>query len=400
LYPESDSVLIYRLWQSHIMRGRKRSDLSSLEGKSIGSFREALKSEVTTDVYQRRLALFLKWARLTADEFVAGAKKDPHRIQDLITSYMLVQKGRAVKREISASTLSNYRKPIRLLLEMNDVTSINWKRISRLMPSGRRFALDRAPTLEEIRLIIGRSDIRVQAIILVMLSGGIRLGAWDYLDWGHVEPIRVGRTVKAAKLRVYAGEPEEYTAFITPEAYGKLEEYIGYRSQCGEKITKGSPLVRDKWLAPTRGGPKGDVNNPKRLESNGVKRLLDDTFWRLRIRTERKRRHEFSIHSFRKYFKTRAEQVMKPINVETLMGHSTGVSDSYYRPTEKDLLDDYLRAVPLLTVSEVEEVRRESLAVEQKNSERLRQLEELVSGLVAAKGAQVLALRRRRKSGT
>ncbi|MFL6363587.1 MAG: hypothetical protein ACJ719_00050 [Nitrososphaeraceae archaeon] len=41
---------------------------------------------------------------------------------------------------------------------------------------------------------------------------------------------------------------------------------------------------------------------------------------------------------------------MKPINVETLMGHSTGISDSYYRPTEKELLDDYLKIVDHLIV--------------------------------------------------
>ena len=55
---------------------------------------------------------------------------------------------------------------------------------------------------------------------------------------------------------------------------------------------------------------------------------------------------------------------MKPINVETLMGHSTGISDSYYRPTENDLLDDYLKIVDHLTIrtestfkAEVEQVK-------------------------------------------
>jgi hypothetical protein len=55
---------------------------------------------------------------------------------------------------------------------------------------------------------------------------------------------------------------------------------------------------------------------------------------------------------------------MKPINVETLMGHSTGISDSYYRPTEKELLDDYLKVVDHLTIrtestfkAEVEQVK-------------------------------------------
>jgi hypothetical protein len=38
------------------------------------------------------------------------------------------------------------------------------------------------------------------------------------------------------------------------------------------------------------------------------------------------------------------------VNVETLMAHSTGISDHYYRPTEHDLLKDYLKAVNNLTI--------------------------------------------------
>ena len=32
------------------------------------------------------------------------------------------------------------------------------------------------------------------------------------------------------------------------------------------------------------------------------------------------------------------------------MGHNIGVSKSYYKPSEKDILDDYLKAVDLLTI--------------------------------------------------
>ena len=91
---------------------------------------------------------------------------------------------------------------------------------------------------------------------------------------------------------------------------------------------------------------------------------------------------------------------MKPINVETLMGHSVGISDSYYRPTEKELLEDYLKAVPLLTVSEVEEVRRESQLSRQQLEERLAQLEGLVSELVAEKGEQAHAQHHTRSEDT
>ena len=33
---------------------------------------------------------------------------------------------------------------------------------------------------------------------------------------------------------------------------------------------------------------------------------------------------------------------MKPINIEKLMGHSIGISGSYYRATENELLEDYV----------------------------------------------------------
>lgn len=45
-----------------------------------------------------------------------------------------------------------------------------------------------------------------------------------------------------------------------------------------------------------------------------------------------------------------AEQSMKPANVELTMGHDIGVSKSYYKPTEKEILEDYLKAVDLLSI--------------------------------------------------
>jgi len=49
------------------------------------------------------------------------------------------------------------------------------------------------------------------------------------------------------------------------------------------------------------------------------------------------------------FFNTYAAQVMKPLNVKLLMGHSTGVEGSYYKPTVAEVLDDYLKTVSLLT---------------------------------------------------
>lgn len=55
-------------------------------------------------------------------------------------------------------------------------------------------------------------------------------------------------------------------------------------------------------------------------------------------------------HGFRKYFKTMAEQQMKSLHVEILMDHSTGLADNYYRISDEELLSEYLKAVPALSI--------------------------------------------------
>ena len=50
---------------------------------------------------------------------------------------------------------------------------------------------------------------------------------------------------------------------------------------------------------------------------------------------------------------------MKSINIEILMGHSLGISDSYYRIPEMELLEDYLKAVDHLTINENNILRRQ-----------------------------------------
>jgi hypothetical protein len=71
---------------------------------------------------------------------------------------------------------------------MNDLV-LNWKKITRGLPRGRRAANDRAPTLEEIQRLIEYPDRRIKPIVNTMVSSGIRIGAWDYLQWKHVLPI-------------------------------------------------------------------------------------------------------------------------------------------------------------------------------------------------------------------
>jgi len=329
-------------------------------------FFDAIKSPVTRRKYEKRLDLFLRHIGIEGDTFEERARSFASKARDVqwatmvINDYMRYQKERALRKEISESTVPNYYKPIKLFLEMNDIV-LNWKKIARRIPRGSSHADDRAPSKDEIRRILTYPDRRIKPIVFTMASSGIRVGAWDYLNLEDVVPIdREGRIV-AAKLTVYRGTDDEYKTFISPEAYKALQEYIEFRRSSGERIGPKSPLVRDLFH-PDRGA-KGEPHIPKRLKSSGVKRLIEKALKGTGVRMqleEGKRRYEFQAdHGFRKFFKSACERHMKTLHVEMLMGHDIGLSASYYRPSEDELLASYTRALPDLVVSEEEELRRE-----------------------------------------
>jgi integrase len=128
-------------------------------------------------------------------------KADSNWLANNVIRYLHTHRERVERREISASTLNNYTKPIKLFCEQLEI-ALPWKRITRGLPRGRRYANDRVPTIDEIRKIIQYPDRRIKAIVYTMASSRIRLGAWNYFKWGHVIPVEKEGKVVASKLRV------------------------------------------------------------------------------------------------------------------------------------------------------------------------------------------------------
>lgn len=102
---------------------------------------------------------------------------------------------------------------------------IPWKKITRGLPRGRQASNDRALTIEEIRKLLDYQDRGIKPIVFTMVSSGISLGAWDLLQWKHIEPLteKTGEII-AARLIVYAVDIE---AFITAQAYHALKDVNG-----------------------------------------------------------------------------------------------------------------------------------------------------------------------------
>jgi hypothetical protein len=359
---------------------------------------------MTRNRYQTRVSKFFhftgvpgKTLQQKARNFAKKGKKDTNWALSNILRFIYFQRERADRKEITGGTIRNYTKSIKLFCDMADIP-IQWKKIMRGLPRGKRHADDRIPTLEELKKLIEYPDRRIKAIVYTMASSGIRVGAWDYLRWGNLKPIEKNGEVIAAKMIVYAGEDDEYFTFISPSAWSELLAWRQYRETSGEPINDYSWVMRNLWDTSVAQG-RGLVTMPKQLTALGVKRLMERAIWAQGLRKKLetgKKRHPFQAnHSLRKWFKTRCEiSGMRPINIEKLMNHSVGISDSYYRATEQELLDDYLHAIEYLSINANESKLTKEI---EQLKEKSRENEYVITAKLAERDNQIEALMKKQE---
>jgi hypothetical protein len=81
---------------------------------------------------------------------------------------------------------------------------------------------------------------------------------------------------------------------------------------------------------------------------------------------------------------------MKSINIEILMGHSIGISDSYYKITQDDLLTEYLKASDYLLVSNENQIHKQYDMIQLQNQNDIK----LVEGKLFEKEIEIEVLNR------
>ena len=80
---------------------------------------------------------------------------------------------------------------------------------------------------------------------------------------------------------------------------------------------------------------------------------------------------------------------MKPINIETLLSHNVGISSSYYRPTEGELLEDYLRVINLLTINSEHRLQKQV----QEFNEKYRENDYIVKAKLTEKDDEIKSIK-------
>ena len=268
-------------------------------------------------------------------ELVQEARDHPEKVRETMVSFIKYCNQRIDRGEISHELVHNNLKPIRIAFDMNDIP-FAWRKLMKLMHV-RNYPKDREYTLDEIRLMLSKATPHLRIAILLMASSGIRVGAFNYMKVRDVEPLIIDGKTVCGKLTVYAGEgKDEYVTLISKEAYDEWTAYLDRRGN----PPPDAPAITDR----------AEKNS---LRPNSIQRALNLLLWRTGLRKEKKKRHEVQIaHGFRKFFDNVAKDYMDEPYVEKLMGHDTGTKEHYDRHLPKPAIEQYLRAMPFLSISE------------------------------------------------
>lgn len=326
------------------------------------NFVSTINAEATKRNYEYYMSRFLKHCNVDLETLL---KLPQLELSNLIIKYLYSQKISTQYKIVIMATIKH-------ACDMNDVI-LNWKKIRKFIKdekTGNEIAgKDRGYNHEEIQKILNFSDQRLKTAFLVLASTGIRIGALQSIKISDLE-----RIDNLYKITVYSGEDEQYTTYCTPECAKEINAYLDFRTRRGEKITQDSYLLVKKF------GVSSKVKG-KPFKGRALWAILEDCISNCGLREidhikPFKRKQIPIFHGFRKFFSSQLVKAKVQSECRWLVeGHNLkGNDESYVRITEEDLLQEYLKAVPLLTISDEERVKyklQEHIKIEKSRVDRL-----------------------------
>jgi integrase len=118
------------------------------------------------------------------------------------------------------------------------------------LPEFRRSKKDRGYTHEEIHRLLDIADERMRAVILLLASAGMRVGAIPDLRLRNLNRIELDESNYPGgtyKITAYEGFNNECVTFTTPECSKAIDEYLNMRIRYAERLAQDSFLIRQQF---------------------------------------------------------------------------------------------------------------------------------------------------------
>jgi len=372
---------------------------------SYSLFISSLKSKHTKKKYdgclQKYLRLSIHNPTTSLDQLL---EKDIKVIESEITQQLIEMKNAG----LSYSTASVHLAALSHYFCINDI-NINRKKLSKFIGEHENKYEYRSYTQEEISSLISLCDERGKALVLLMPSTGMRGGALPLIKLKHLKRSDIGQGKYVYRIHVYAlSKKDNYITFCTPQSAVAIDSYLQYRKRIDRSLFQDDSyfnLGPSEAFLFTKLFDIDQVSNSARelfkdpVSAVGIRAFIVKKLKKLDLRkawvsTENSTQYMAShknelhpCHSFRIFAITSMQRsrVDKTIR-EMLVGHSTGLDSAYYKPTEAEILQEYLRAVESLTINN--EFRLSSKLSRHKDMfERLaKRLEDLDSKMESAEG--------------
>lgn len=331
------------------------------------NFIQSLKSDYTKNEYRKGLSRYLSHYNTTPEQMLSLPIDD---VEDRLVDYLLFMK----KQDLSTSYINQNFCALKHFYFMNDVR-INKEKIGKFLGESKKKNVDRSYTHEEIKSVLDIADLRFKVVISVLASTGIRIGPLPSLRLSHLSKID---SQGVYKFKIYENIKDEYFCYCSPECTNYIDSYLQYRSRAGERLSPQSPLIREQF----------DVNDIEQVRKQGrsisinsICNILSSLTIRSGVRQVnhfgkrgRERQAVPLAHGYRKFFTTQLINAkVNPEIREMLLGHSIGLAGAYYKPTEDEMLEEYMKGVDNLTINPENRLLRkvEKLEVEKSQFDRL-----------------------------
>lgn len=316
---------------------------------------------------------FLKFVNRDPKTLIEEIREEKINVVEILNNYIDTL---FFKRKVKPSTIRSARIPyIKTFLKKNGV-SVDEDELE--YPSDFLDSQDRIPTKEELRDFLNVLDLKTKLAVLLMATSGLRIGVLPKLKIKHIDfesdPVKITVPAWVNKSKF------SYFTYITPETAKILKAYLEERRKLGEKITGESYLFVTKYGKPYVGRTLEELVRKEIKRHMKVRKLPG----------YKVNKYDIHIHSFRKFFRTMMEVAgVKRSFREFLLGHKGDYLDeSYFRPFEEQVREEYKKAVPHLTILEVEtpsieEIRRRQLIDMAKllgfSEEKIKKIEEILA---------------------